>query len=106
MSVFAVTSHDVEIPTVVRGLEARGWRIDAQERPSAMHFIVFPRHAGVVDELLADLGKVQLEAAAGGTIPTNPLSSYGVMVRSGGTVTRGALLDHLDARFDGEVRDD
>ena len=88
MSVFAVTSDDVAIPTLVRGLEARGWRIDAQERPSAMHFIVFPRHAGVVDELLADLGKVQLEATAGGTIPTNPLSSYGVMVRSGGAVTR------------------
>ena len=101
MSVFAVTSDEVEIPTVARGLEARGWRIDAQEGPSAMHFIVFPRHAGVVDELLADLGKVQLEIGAGGTNPTNPLSSYGVMVRSGGTVTREKLLDHLDARFDG-----
>ncbi|MGZ6977362.1 MAG: pyridoxal phosphate-dependent decarboxylase family protein [Acidimicrobiia bacterium] len=99
-SVFAVTSGELPIPAVIRGLEARGWRIDAQESPPAMHFIVFPRHAAVVDELLRDLEVVVGEVGAGQTTPSGPLSSYGVMVRSGGTATREALLDHLDARFD------
>jgi glutamate/tyrosine decarboxylase-like PLP-dependent enzyme len=101
MSVFAVTSRTLEIPAVIRGLQARGWRIDAQDSPPALHFIVFPRHAGVYRELLADFDEVRAGLGAGQTTPSGPLSSYGVMVRNGGTATPETLRDHLDARFDG-----
>lgn len=108
MSVFAVTSGELDLATVVGGLQRRGWRIDTQPAPPSMHFVVFPRHAEVVDAFIADVRAAAGEAAAAGRRSSSAagagegegLSSYGVMVR--GAVDEEALADHLDARFDGE----
>jgi glutamate/tyrosine decarboxylase-like PLP-dependent enzyme len=97
MSVFAVTSEQVALPAVVHGLQTRGWRIDAQHVPPAIHFSVFPRHASVVEAFLADAAASVREAERGGV--GGDMSSYGVMVRGGGT-SEDALREHLDRRFD------
>ncbi|HEX5613930.1 MAG TPA: aminotransferase class V-fold PLP-dependent enzyme [Acidimicrobiia bacterium] len=101
MSVFAVTSDEIPLGALAHGLQQRGWSIDAQGPPPSIHFIVFPRHAGVVEEFLADLEGALDEARGPGAAPDAPLLSYGVMVRGGGSVTRRGLWAHLDARFDG-----
>ena len=95
MSVFAVTGAEVEVARAMRGLAIRGWSIDGLTRPLAMHFVVFPRHAAIIEQFLTDveaaLHDPTAEAAGG-------VSSYGVMVR-GGSLTADALREHLDQRF-------
>jgi glutamate/tyrosine decarboxylase-like PLP-dependent enzyme len=68
MGVFAYTSRDRDIDIYAVGdqLEQRGWLIDRVQHPGALHCMVTPRHAGVVDAYLADLR----EAVA--TVRRNP----------------------------------
>ncbi|HEY3831898.1 MAG TPA: aminotransferase class V-fold PLP-dependent enzyme [Acidimicrobiia bacterium] len=95
MSVFAVASGSHSVPSVAAALHQRGWRIDVQSDPDAMHFVVFPRHRQVVDEFLADVAwaieQPRIAGAAG--------ASYGVMLR-GVPLTAEAVADDLDRRFD------
>ncbi|MBI5114915.1 aspartate aminotransferase family protein, partial [Candidatus Poribacteria bacterium] len=55
MSVFAFTSEDMNIFAVGDGMEARGWHIDWQQKPSALHVMVTMAHEGVAGKFLADL---------------------------------------------------
>ena len=56
-SVFAYGSRskDVNIYAVADQMEKRGWNIDRLHRPEALHAIVMPAHAEVVEEYLDDL---------------------------------------------------
>jgi glutamate/tyrosine decarboxylase-like PLP-dependent enzyme len=95
MSVFAMASHTHSIPSVAAALQQRGWRVDVQSAPDAMHFVVFPRHGQVVDEFLSDVEwaveQPRVDGVAG--------ASYGVMLR-GMPLTVDAVADDLDRRFD------
>jgi glutamate/tyrosine decarboxylase-like PLP-dependent enzyme len=104
MSVFAVTSSDVSVPAVAHGLQRRGWWIDVQAQPPSMHFIVFPRHAAVLDRFLDDVGAA-IHDVGSGPEPPEPLASYGVMVRRSAAITEEALRVHLDERFDARGRE-
>jgi glutamate/tyrosine decarboxylase-like PLP-dependent enzyme len=55
MSVVALGSHEHDILAVGDALTARGWHLDRQEGPPALHLMASPRHRLVVDEFLADL---------------------------------------------------
>lgn len=57
MSVFAygAGAAKVNVYAVADQMEQRGWLMDRLQRPEALHAMVTPRHAGVVDEFLADL---------------------------------------------------
>jgi glutamate/tyrosine decarboxylase-like PLP-dependent enzyme len=55
MTVLAVGSHDHDIMAIGDRLAERGWHFDRQEHPDALHLIVSPHHAHVIDEFLADL---------------------------------------------------
>lgn len=57
MSVFAYRARGgkVSIYAVADQLEQRGWLVDRLQRPEALHLMVTPRHAAVVDTYLADL---------------------------------------------------
>lgn len=99
MGVFAVTHPELSVPALAGAMGRRGWWIDTQDQPSSLHFVTFPRHADVVDQLLTDLDASIDEArsnphGAGGL-------SYGVMVR-GDRIDDEALRNHLDERFDPE----
>jgi sphinganine-1-phosphate aldolase len=101
MSVFALASDTVPVPLVAKGLQRRGWWIDAQDGPPSLHFIVFPRHAAVLDEFLHDAAAAVADVDDAALRASGPLASYGVMVRGDGPVTHDALRAHLDARVDG-----
>lgn len=45
----------VNIFAVADAMEARGWHIDRQHRPNAMHLMITPAHASIVEPYLADL---------------------------------------------------
>lgn len=96
MSVFAVTGDEAHVSRVARGLSDRGWSMDVQLDPLSLHFVVFPRHAAVLDQFLTDAAAAAHEPSVseGGL-----LSSYGVVVRDG----RTDLLELLDTRYDGRA---
>ncbi len=100
MSVFAAGCESIDIRAVARGLQQRGWWMDVQSDPDALHFVVMHRHAAIVDRFLTDAAAVvadpppRSEASAGG--------AYGVMVRTdtGAADPIEALKHYLDGRYD------
>lgn len=55
MSVLAFGSEKVDIMAVGDVMDERGWHLDRQTRPAALHMMVTPNHAKVADEFLKDL---------------------------------------------------
>lgn len=55
MSVFAFGSDEIDVMSVGDVMDDRGWHLDRQTNPPALHLMVTPNHAKVVDEFLADL---------------------------------------------------
>lgn len=54
-TVFAFGSDSVDVMAVNDLLDDRGWNFDRQLDPAALHAMISPGHADVVDELLADI---------------------------------------------------
>ncbi|MFN8103989.1 MAG: aminotransferase class V-fold PLP-dependent enzyme [Acidimicrobiia bacterium] len=54
-TVFAFGSETVDVMAVNDVLDDRGWNFDRQLDPAALHAMISPGHAEIVDELLADL---------------------------------------------------
>jgi glutamate/tyrosine decarboxylase-like PLP-dependent enzyme len=55
MSVFSFGSDDIDIFAVGDVMDDRGWHLDRQKGPDALHLMVSPLHARVADGFLADL---------------------------------------------------
>ncbi len=55
MSVFAFGSDRVDIAAVGDVMDDRGWHVDRQGGPDALHLMVSPRHLAVVEPFLEDL---------------------------------------------------
>ncbi len=55
MTVFSFGSREVDIFAVGDVLDERGWCLDRQTDPNALHLMVSPEHAKIADALLGDL---------------------------------------------------
>jgi glutamate/tyrosine decarboxylase-like PLP-dependent enzyme len=55
MSVFSFTSNELNIFQIGDVLDEKGWHLDRIQFPSALHMMVNPHHAEVVDTFLKDL---------------------------------------------------
>jgi glutamate/tyrosine decarboxylase-like PLP-dependent enzyme len=57
MGVFAFrsTSEDVDVMAVGDGMDDRGWCLDRQHGPDALHLMISPEHVKVVETFLGDL---------------------------------------------------
>jgi len=55
MSVFSFTSDEINIFQLGDELDKKGWHLDRIQFPSALHMMVNPHHADVVDDFLNDL---------------------------------------------------
>ena len=64
MSLLAFGSATLDIAAVGDAMDDRGWHLDRQTAPPALHMMVTPNHAKVADQFLADL-----EAAAATQAP-------------------------------------
>jgi glutamate/tyrosine decarboxylase-like PLP-dependent enzyme len=56
MSVMSFGSEKHDIMAIGDVMDDRGWHLDRQHGPDALHFMVSPEHAEVADAFLADLG--------------------------------------------------
>jgi glutamate/tyrosine decarboxylase-like PLP-dependent enzyme len=54
-SVLAFTSDGTDIMAVGDVMDDRGWHLDRQHGPDALHMMVSPAHERIVEEFLADL---------------------------------------------------
>jgi glutamate/tyrosine decarboxylase-like PLP-dependent enzyme len=55
MSVMSFGSDTLDIMAIGDVLDDRGWHLDRQEGPDALHMMISPIHAQIADRLLADL---------------------------------------------------
>jgi glutamate/tyrosine decarboxylase-like PLP-dependent enzyme len=62
MSVFAFDSDEVNVFALGEKMDERGWHLDRNQFPSALHMMVTPAHADVTEQLLADLEAAMNEA--------------------------------------------
>jgi sphinganine-1-phosphate aldolase len=51
----AFGSHTIDIAAVGDVMDDRGWHLDRQENPAALHMMVTPNHAKIVEQFLSDL---------------------------------------------------
>lgn len=54
-SLLAFGSETVDVMAVCDVMDAKGWHLDRQTRPAALHMMVTPNHAKIADQFLADL---------------------------------------------------
>jgi glutamate/tyrosine decarboxylase-like PLP-dependent enzyme len=57
MSVFAFGSRTHDVFAIGDVMDAKGWHLDRQKGPDALHLMVSPEHHRVVEGFLADLGE-------------------------------------------------
>lgn len=57
MGVFAFTSDRDDIFAIGDAMDDRGWCLDRQRNPDALHLMLSPEHARVADDFLADLAQ-------------------------------------------------
>jgi len=57
MSVFSFTSDEVDIFAVGDAMDDKGWCLDRQKNPDALHVMLSPKHATVADAFLEDLAE-------------------------------------------------
>jgi glutamate/tyrosine decarboxylase-like PLP-dependent enzyme len=55
-SLMAFGSEEIDIFAVGDVMDDRGWHLDRQKRPDALHMMISPIHARVIDTFLKDLG--------------------------------------------------
>jgi glutamate/tyrosine decarboxylase-like PLP-dependent enzyme len=100
MSVVAVASDLLDVRAVAAALQARGWWMDVQPDPVALHFVVMPRHARIVDRFLTDVAAVAANPPVSGA--NSDTGAYGPMVRGSDAAgdPHDVLRQHLDDRYD------
>jgi glutamate/tyrosine decarboxylase-like PLP-dependent enzyme len=100
-TVFAFTSSAVDPYAIGDAMDRRGWHLDRQQKPPALHAMITPAHAPHADAFLADLAAAYHEARAAGPASEGTAAMYGMM---GGIPDRDVaaeliveFLDALDA---------
>lgn len=79
MSVFAFTSDVVDVYELGDALTQRGWAVDRQQLPPALHCMVTPAHTSIADLFVADLRECTASLAAGGRAPEGSAAMYGMI---------------------------
>jgi glutamate/tyrosine decarboxylase-like PLP-dependent enzyme len=88
LSVFSFSSDTLDVYALGDAMEARGWKLDRQMMPPALHLMVTPVHATVVEPFLADLRACAASLASGEPAPDGSAAMYGML---------GAIPDRKEA---------
>jgi glutamate/tyrosine decarboxylase-like PLP-dependent enzyme len=100
LTVVAFASDTLDVYALGDAMEARGWKLDRQQRPPSLHLMVTPAHTRVVEPFLADLRASAESLARGEPAPEGSAAMYGML---GSMPDKGAadgfLLDFLDGIF-------
>lgn len=100
-TVFAFTSDTGNIFAIADQMEQRGWHIDRQQRPDAIHLMITPAHAAVVDRYLADLASSAAYVASHPETATEGAAAmYGMLALLPERASvEGFILQNLDALY-------
>ena len=99
-SVFAWNSDSVDVYQLGDAMEAKGWKLDRQQKPPALHCMVTPAHAQVVEPFLIDLRACVASLKSGEPAPEGSAAMYGMVGTVPKETTDGFLLDFLDGLYE------
>lgn len=101
MSVFAYTSDEVNMLAVADAMEARGWHIDRQGRPAAIHLMITPAHREIVEPYLSDLRQAMAEVRADPTSAgRGQAAMYGMLAQiPHQEMVQDLVLGHMDELY-------
>jgi len=101
MSVFAFESDTVNVYELGEKMEARGWHLDRQQMPPALHIIATPNHSRIVKPFLQELRQATLELAKKGKADASGMAAvYGMIGTLPDRNAAGKMvLDFLDDLF-------
>lgn len=96
--VFAFGSDSLNVYELGDAMDARGWKLDRQMNPPALHVMVTPAHAAVVEQFLLHLTECTQRLAAGEPAPDGSAAMYGMV---GALPDRQQVDDFLVEFLDG-----
>jgi sphinganine-1-phosphate aldolase len=89
---WASAEAGLNILQVNDALSAKGWHLNALQKPAALHFCVTPANAGAVPQLLEDLRAAVADVRSGAVVSGGMAPVYGL---AGGLPDRGVVCDLL-----------
>ncbi|MCL6611879.1 MAG: aspartate aminotransferase family protein [Peptococcaceae bacterium] len=93
MSVFAFASDSFDIYALGDAMDARGWRLDRQQRPPCLHMMVTPAHEKIAGLFLSDLRECARAVAENtSAVPEGTAAMYGML---GTLPDRGVIKDFV-----------
>ena len=98
MTVLAFTSDKADIFQIGEQMDARGWHLDRQQRPNALHVMITAAHAGLAPKILADLEASTAAALQAGPPDSGAAAMYGML---GSLPDRGMVRDFVLDFLDG-----
>ncbi|MFT3710247.1 MAG: aspartate aminotransferase family protein [Archangium sp.] len=93
--VFAFSSDSLNVYELGDAMDARGWKLDRQMKPAALHVMVTPAHAAVLEHFLTDLEDCAKSLAAGEPAPDGSAAMYGMV----GTIPDRQQVDDFLVEF-------
>ncbi len=100
-SVFAFTHDAVNVYELGDAMDARGWKMDRQMKPPALHVMVSAAHKGeVLEKFLEDLADCTGRLKSGEPAPDGSAAMYGMVGALGDSSQADSfLLEFLDGLF-------
>ncbi len=98
-TVFAFGSDVVDVYALGDAMEARGWKLDRQHHPPALHCMVTPAHESIAAPLLADLKDCVASLKKGEAADEGAAAFYGLATRMEAGEAAGYLKDFLDGLY-------
>lgn len=103
MSVFAFGSDALDVYMLGDAMDARGWRLDRQQRPPCLHLMVTPAHEAVVLPFLADLRACVASLKETKAVPEGAAAMYGMLGQAPERAMVGSfILDFMEGLEDQE----
>lgn len=93
--VFAFGSDSINVYELGDAMDARGWKLDRQMNPAALHVMVTPAHAAVLEQFLSDLTECAKSLTAGEPAPDGSAAMYGMV----GTIPDRQQVDDFLVEF-------
>lgn len=98
--VFAFTSDTLNVYELGDAMDAKGWKLDRQQKPPALHAMITPAHERIVEPFLEDLLACAKSLTAGEPAPEGSAAMYGMV----GAIpeqqqVEGFLVEFLDGLF-------
>lgn len=96
-TIFAFTSDEVDVFMLGEAMSARGWKLDRQQLPPALHLMVTPAHLAVAGRFLADLRECTDHLRTTKPQPEGSAAMYGMMATfPDRTALESLVLDFMD----------